>query len=61
MNGTLLVYVDGKLVFNDTVGDDLSTVILEILEKYIGEHELKVVFADAGNESKTHVENITIL
>ncbi|RAP49509.1 MAG: hypothetical protein BZ138_07580 [Methanosphaera sp. rholeuAM270] len=60
INGHLLVYVDGKLVFNDTVSDDLSTIILEILEKFLGRHEIKVVFTDAGNESKTYVKNITI-
>ena len=61
INGHLLVYLDGKLVFNDTVSDDLSTVILEILEKFLGEHELKVVFTDSNNESETYVENITII
>lgn len=60
INGTLLVYLDGKLVFNNTVSDDLSTVIFEILEKFLGDHELKVVFTDAGNKSNTYVENITI-
>ena len=60
INGTLLVYVDGKLVFNDTVYDDLSTVIFDIIEKFMGVHELKVVFTDSNNKSQTYTENITI-
>ncbi|RAP51199.1 MAG: hypothetical protein BZ138_05780 [Methanosphaera sp. rholeuAM270] len=59
-NGHLLLYIDGKLVFNRTVGDDLSTVILEIMEKYLGEHEMKVEFTDSGNESKIYTKNVTI-
>lgn len=60
INGHLLVYIDGKLVFNDTVTDDLSTVILKIIEEYLGIHELKVVFTDSLNHTSTYTENITI-
>lgn len=60
INGHLLVYIDGKLVFNDTVTDDLSTVILKIIEEYLGAHELKVVFTDSQNHTSTYTENITI-
>ncbi len=45
-NGHLLLYIDGKLVFNGTTGDDLTTVILEIMEKYLGQHEIKIEFTD---------------
>ena len=59
-NGQLLLYVDGKLVFNGTTGDDLTTVIMEILEKFQGKHEIKVEFTDDNNETKTYTENISI-
>ena len=59
-NGHLLLYIDGKLVFNGTTGDDLTTVILEIIEKYLGQHEIKVEFTDNNNETKTYTENISI-
>lgn len=61
INGHLLVYVDGKLVFNDTVTDDLSTIIFKIIEKFLGEHELKVEFTDGNNKTQTYAENITII
>ncbi|RAP44237.1 MAG: hypothetical protein BZ135_08665 [Methanosphaera sp. rholeuAM6] len=59
-NGHLLVYLDGALVFNDTTTDDLSMIILEILDKYLGEHEIKVVFTDNENHTDTHKEKIII-
>ncbi len=59
-NGHLLVYIDGVLVFNDTVGDDLTTIIMELLDKYLGEHEIKVVFTDNKNNTNTYKENIII-
>ena len=59
-NGHLLLYIDGELVFNATVGDDLATVILEIMEKYLGQHELKVEFTDNDNQTQTYTKNISI-
>ncbi|RAP49135.1 MAG: hypothetical protein BZ138_08275 [Methanosphaera sp. rholeuAM270] len=59
-NGHLLVYIDGVLVFNQTTTDDITTVILELLDKYLGEHEIKVVFTDNQNHTDTYKENITI-
>ena len=59
-NGHLLVYIDGVLVFNDTVGDDLTTIIMELLDKYLGEHEIKVVFTDNKNNTNTYKENVII-
>ena len=41
-NGHLVVYLDGKVVFNATVGDDIFTVIFEIIDGLLGNHELKV-------------------
>lgn len=59
-NGHLLVYIDGTLIFNDTVTYDLYTMILEITGKYLGEHEIKVVFTDNQNKTNTYKENIKI-
>ncbi|AWX31626.1 hypothetical protein [Methanosphaera sp. BMS] len=60
VNGHLLLYIDGQLVYNGTVGDDLATVILEIIEKFLGEHELKVEFTDSNNQTQTYTKNVTI-
>lgn len=60
INGHLLVYIDGKLVFNATTTEDISIVILEIIEEYLGVHELKVVFADSEGNTNTYIENVTI-
>ena len=59
-NGHLLLYIDGTLVYNGTVGDDLATVILEIIEKFLGEHELKVEFTDSSNQTQSYTKNVTI-
>ncbi|RAP51139.1 MAG: hypothetical protein BZ136_00125, partial [Methanosphaera sp. rholeuAM74] len=59
-NGHLLLYIDGELVYNGTVGDDLATVILEIIEKFLGEHEIKVEFTDSDNQTQSYVKNVTI-
>lgn len=59
-NGHLLLYIDGQLVFNGTVGDDLASVILEIMEKFLGQHELKVEFTDADGKTMTYTKNVTI-
>lgn len=60
LNGQLLVYIDGELVYNGTTTDDLSSIIFEIIEKFIGEHEIKVEFTDSNNKTDTCTENITI-
>ena len=60
INGHLLLYIDGQLVYNGTVGDDLSTVLLEIIEKFLGKHEIKVEFTDADGKTNTYTENVTI-
>ncbi len=58
--GHLLVYIDGELVYNGTVGDDLTTVILEIIDKFLGKHEIKVEFTDADGKTNTYNKTITI-
>ena len=59
-NGMLLFYIDGKLVFNDTVTDDLSVIIFKILEDYMGNHEIKAVFTDDNGNTNNYVDNIYI-
>ena len=59
-NGHLLVYIDGILVYNSTTTDDIYTIILEITEKLLGNHEIKVVYTDNNNNTRTFTENITI-
>ena len=59
-NGHLLVYIDGELVFNDTVDNDLTTILFEIIEKFLGEHEIKVEFTDADGKTNTYNKTITI-
>ena len=60
INGHLILYINGEVVFNGTVGDDLAMVILEIIEKFRGQNELKVEFTDADGKTNTYTENITI-
>ena len=59
-NGHLLVYIDGKLIYNCTVNDDLTTVILEIIEEYFGKHEMKIEFMDADGKTNTYNQTIII-
>ena len=59
-NGRLIIYIDGVLVFNDTVNRDISTIILEILDKYLGEHEIKIEFTNNDNDTKIFTKNVTL-
>ena len=58
-NGHLKVYIDGTLVFDGDVDDDLSKIIFEIIEKFLGKHEITVEFTDS--DGKTHNYNETII
>ncbi|RAP50324.1 MAG: hypothetical protein BZ138_06730, partial [Methanosphaera sp. rholeuAM270] len=58
-DGHLKVYIDETLVFDDDVGDDLSKVIIEIIEKFLGKHEIVVEFTD--NNGEIHTLNETII
>lgn len=60
MNGHLIVYIDGEKVFEGDVNGDLSKVLFEIVEKYLGEHEVKVEFTGSDGETKTFTEKITV-
>ncbi|MEE1117359.1 MAG: hypothetical protein VZQ62_05770 [Methanosphaera sp.] len=59
-NGHLVVFMDGQVIFNDTVSDDLSMTILQLIEKYLGNHKIKIEFTDANNNTNTYEEDIII-
>ena len=61
-NGHLLVYVDGKLVFNEITGDDLDTPIFWITDDYLGQHQISVEFTANGNSNtNTYTEDVLII
>ena len=58
-NGHLKVYIDGTLVFDGDVDNDLEKVIFEIIEKYLGKHEIAIEFT--GADGKTQKLNETVI
>ena len=60
INGHLKVFIDGKLVFEGDTTDDLTQVIFEIIEAYLGEHEITVEFTDSQGKSNTFKEKIVV-
>ena len=59
-NGHLVVYIDGKVVFNATVTDNLSQIIADILDNLVGQHELKIEFTSSKGITNTYKETIVI-
>jgi predicted outer membrane repeat protein len=59
-NGYLLVYIDGILVFNATTTNNLTQIIVDLLNFLFGNHEIKVVFTDSNGKTNNYTENITI-
>ncbi len=59
-NGHLLVYIDGKLVFNGTTTDDLTQIIYDLLKILSGNHEIRVEFTDNEGNTNSYAENITV-
>ena len=59
-NGHLKVYIDGTLVFDGDVTDDLTKTIFEIIEKYLGKHEITIEFTDNNGNTQKHNETIII-
>lgn len=59
-NGTLIVYLDDKLIFNGT-SNDLSATILDIVQELIGKHNLRIIFKDSNGKSFTNNKTITII
>ena len=60
INGHIKVYIDGKLVFEGDTTDDLTQVIFEIIDEYLGEHEITVEFTDSEGKSNTYKEKIIV-
>ena len=60
INGHLKVYIDGKLVFEGNTTDDLTLVLFEILEEYLGEHEVTVEFTDSEGKSNNYTQKIVV-
>jgi len=59
-NGHLKVYIDGTLLFDGDVGDDLSKIIFEIIEKFLGKHEITIEFTDSNGNTQNHNETMII-
>ncbi len=59
-NGHLKVYIDGTLVFDGDVDDDLFRVIFEIIEKFLGKHEITIEFTDKSGKTQTLNETVII-
>jgi len=59
-NGHLLVYIDGKLVFNGTTTDDLSLIIYNLINLLAGNHDINVVFTDNNGNTNNYTEKITV-
>ena len=60
INSHIKVYIDGELVFDGDTSDDLTQVIFEIIDKYLGEHEITVEVTDSENKTKTYKEKIIV-
>ena len=61
-NGHLLVYVDGKLVFNEITAGDLTTPIFGITDEYLGQHQITVEFTANGNSNTNkYTEDVLII
>ena len=60
-NGHLLVYIDGKLIFNEITTDDLATPIFGITDSYLGQHQISVEFTPDGNSNTNkYTEDVII-
>ena len=60
INGHIKVFIDGKLVFEGDTTDDLTQEIFEIIDEYLGEHEISVEFTDSEGKSNTYKEKIIV-
>ena len=60
INGHIKVYIDGKLVFEGDTTDDLTQEIFEIIDEYLGEHEIAVEFTNSEGKSNTYKEKIIV-
>ena len=60
INGHMKVYIDGKLVFEGDTTDDLTQVIFDIIDEYLGEHEIAVEFTDSEGKTNNYNEKIIV-
>ena len=60
INGHLKVYIDGRLVFEGDTTDDLTQVLFEIIDEYLGEHEITVEFTDDQGSSNRYSEKVIV-
>lgn len=60
INGHMKVYIDGKLVFEGDTTDDLTQAIFEIMDDYLGEHEITVEFTDSEGKTNNYKEKIIV-
>ena len=60
INGHIKVYIDGKLIFEGDTTDDLTQAIFEIMDEYLGEHEITVEFTDSEGKSNNYKEKIIV-
>ena len=47
-------------MFNDTVTGDLTSKIFEIIQKFLGKHNIKAEFTDDKNNTNTYEEDVII-
>ena len=60
INGHIKIFIDGKLVFEGDTTDDLTMVLFEIIDEYLGEHEVTVEFTNSEGKSNTYKEKIIV-
>jgi hypothetical protein len=60
INGQLKVCLDDELLFKGDTADDLKQEIFEIMDKYLGEHEISVEFTDGQGKSGNYEEKIMV-
>ena len=59
-NSHVLVYLDGQVIYNGTLDDNLEVELLKLVESLVGVHELKVEYTDSNNNTKILTKNITV-
>ena len=60
INGDLKVCIDDELVFEGDATDDLTQEIFEIIDQYLGKHEISVEFTDSKGKSNNYKEKIVV-
>jgi len=58
-NGFLVLYVDGKLLFNGTTNVDLTQILCNLINLNNKQHEVSVEFTDKDGKTRKFKENTT--